>query len=435
MGLSYQVAPGGRLRGTIRVPGDKSISHRALLFGALAEGETGIRGFLASSDTAATRQALAAMGVRYSDTGERLCVHGVGTRGLRPPADVLDLGNSGTSMRLLAGLLAGQGFACTLSGDESLCRRPMHRITEPLQLMGGAVTASSEGTAPLRIEPAGELTAIRYTLPVASAQIKSCLLLAGIYATGETCVTEPVATRDHSERLLEAFGYPLRRDGNTVCVQGGGVLRGCEIDVPADISSAAFFLVGAAISEGSDVTLQQVSVNPTRAGCVEILNRMGARIEVLNERELSGEPVADVRVRGGGLRGIDIPQQMVAAAIDEFPALFIAAACAEGVTRLGGASELRHKESDRISAMAQGLTRLGINAETTEDGIVIEGGKLTGGQVDSLGDHRLSMAFAMAALGAGDMIEIDNCANVATSFPNFAGLAQEAGLGIQEVVR
>jgi 3-phosphoshikimate 1-carboxyvinyltransferase len=432
--LSFHVAPGAALSGRLRVPGDKSISHRAIMLGSLARGTTRVSGFLEGEDSLATLRAFRAMGVEIEgpDAG-RVVIHGVGMHGLRAPDAPLDLGNSGTSMRLMAGLLAGQDLELTLVGDASLSRRPMKRVTDPLALMGAEINSTPKGTAPLHIRPAGRLSGIDYRLPVASAQVKSCLLLAGLYAQGETCVTEPAPTRDHTERMLAGFGYAVRRDGARVCLSGGGELVARDIDVPADISSAAFFLVGASIAPGSDLLLEHVGMNPTRDGVVNILRLMGADIEVLNPREVGGEPVADLRVRAAPLRGIRIPEDQVPLAIDEFPALFVAAACAEGETVLTGAEELRVKESDRIQAMADGLAVLGVSAEPTEDGIVIRGGgPIRGGRVDSLGDHRIAMAFAMAALRAEGDIEIADCANVNTSFPGFAALAAAAGLQIRQ---
>ena len=432
--LVFIVKPGGALCGHLRVPGDKSISHRAIMFGALAEGTTTITGFLEGEDCLATLRAFRAMGVRIDgpDHG-RVIVQGVGLHGLHASAEPLDMGNSGTSMRLMSGLLAGQSFHTVLTGDASLTRRPMRRVTEPLALMGAQIDASERGTAPLRIHGGQHLRGIDYALPVASAQVKSCLLLAGLYAEGMTRVTEPAPTRDHTERMLEGFGYPLRREGDrSVAVMGGGCLTGTAIDVPADISSAAFFLVGASIAPGSDLLLEHVGVNPTRTGVIDILQLMGADIDILNPRLAGGEPVADLRVRSAPLRGIRIPEHLVPLAIDEFPALFIAAACAEGETVLTGAAELRVKESDRIQVMADGLSVLGIAAQPTPDGIVIQGGALAGGTIDSHGDHRIAMSFAMAALRAGGPIRIQDCANVNTSFPGFVALARNAGLSIQE---
>jgi 3-phosphoshikimate 1-carboxyvinyltransferase len=433
-GLVYEVAPGGRLTGELRVPGDKSISHRAVMLGAIAEGETRVTGFLEGEDCLATMNAFRAMGVAIDGPqAGRVRIRGVGLHGLRAPAAPLDMGNSGTAMRLMAGLLAGQPFDSELVGDASLSRRPMRRVTEPLTRMGARVETSPDGTPPLRIRGGARLRGIDYEMPVASAQVKSCVLLAGLYAEGRTCVTEPAPTRDHTERMLAGLGYPIERAGATVCLEGGGRLRAAAIDVPADISSAAFFLVGASIAAGSDLLLRHVGTNPTRTGVLEILRRMGARIEVKNPREAGGEPVADIRVRAAELRGIDIPESLVPLAIDEFPAVFVAAACARGVTRLRGAAELRVKESDRIQVMAEGLRALGIAAEPLPDGIVIEGGRPTGGTVHSHGDHRIAMALAMAALRAGGAVRILDCDNVHTSFPGFVALARRAGLDIREV--
>lgn len=432
--IHFIVEPGGSLHGRVRVPGDKSISHRAIMFGALAEGLTTITGFLDGEDCLATLRAFRAMGVRIDGPEQsQVTVQGVGLQGLRAPIDPLDMGNSGTSMRLMSGILAGQAFDAVLTGDASLTRRPMRRITEPLTQMGAWIETTEKGSAPLRIHGGQRLTGMNYLLPVASAQVKSCLLLAGLYAEGVTRVTEPAPTRDHTERMLEGFGYPLRREGaRTVAVTGGGRLTATTIDVPADISSAAFFLVGASIAPGSDLVLEHVGVNPTRTGVIDILRLMGADIEVLNPRWAGGEPVADLRVRYAPLRGIRIPEALVPLAIDEFPALFIAAACAAGETALTGAEELRVKESDRIQVMADGLTTLGIVAKPTADGVEIQGGELTGGMVESCGDHRIAMSFTMAGLRASGPIQIRDCANVNTSFPGFVPLARNAGLTMTE---
>lgn len=431
--LTYVVRPLGRLIGRLRVPGDKSISHRAIMLGAIAEGTTEVSGFLEGEDSLATLRAFRALGVSIAGPEDgRVRIQGVGLRGLKAPTEALDLGNSGTSMRLLAGLLAGQSFASTLVGDASLSRRPMRRVTEPLGRMGARIETSAQGTAPLRLAPVGSLEGIDYALPLPSAQVKSCLLLAGLYTTGRTCVQEPVPTRDHTERMLATFGHPVERVGDRICVQGGGVLRGCPIEIPADISSAAFFLVGASIAPDSDLTLEHVGLNPTRRGVINILRAMGADLEVLHPRQAGGEPVGDLRVRSAPMRGIEIPLDQVPLAIDEFPVLFVAAACAEGETLLRGAEELRVKESDRIAVMAEGLQRLGIMAEPLPDGIRIRGGALAGGTVNSHGDHRIAMSFAMAALRAQGPVVIQDCANVNTSFPGFAGLARGAGLAIEE---
>ena len=429
--VKFHVRPGGRLHGRLRVPGDKSISHRAVMLGSLAGGLTRITGFLEGADSLATLTAFRQMGVTIEGPdGDCVTIHGVGMNGLCAPGRPLDLGNSGTSMRLLSGLLAGQRFPVTLVGDASLSTRPMGRVTGPLTEMGADIRGSEGGTAPIHIRPAGRLQGVSYRMPVASAQVKSALLLAGLFAQGQTCVTEPAPTRDHTERMLVGFGYPVHREGARVCLNGGGELHACTLDVPADISSAAFFLVGATVTPGSELLLEHVGINPTRIGVLNILRQMGARIEVLNRRDVGGEPVADLRVVSAPLRGIRIPQNQVPLAIDEFPVLFVAAACAEGETRLTGAAELRVKESDRIQAMADGLATLGIEAQTRPDGIVIQGGRIQGGHVESHGDHRIAMAFAVAALRAESEIHIGDCANVNTSFPGFVSLASRAGLDI-----
>lgn len=431
--IQYRVEAGGVLQGRARVPGDKSISHRSIMLGSLAEGVTEVSGFLEGEDSLATLQAFRDMGVVIEgpDRG-RVVVHGVGLRGLKAPAGPLYLGNSGTSMRLLAGILSGQSFDSVLTGDESLSQRPMRRVVDPLALMGAEIISDEEGTPPLRIKGGQSLKGIDYRLPMASAQVKSCVLLAGLYVSEQTSVTEPAPTRDHTERMLSGFGYKVDSDNGRVTLQGGGILQGGAIDVPSDISSAAFFMVAASIAAGSDITLSHVGVNPTRVGVINILRLMGADITLLNERFAGGEPVADIRVRSAALKGIDIPEDQVPLAIDEFPAIFIAAACAEGRTVLTGAEELRVKESDRIQAMADGLTILGICAEPTSDGIAIQGGQIQSGEVDSLGDHRIAMSFAIAGLRANGPIIIRNCSNVATSFPGFVSLANSLGMAVFE---
>ncbi|MEF8834313.1 MAG: 3-phosphoshikimate 1-carboxyvinyltransferase [Halofilum sp. (in: g-proteobacteria)] len=432
--LVFQVEPGGSLQGRARVPGDKSISHRAIMLGTLADGVTEIDGFLEGADALGTLHAFRAMGVWIDGpTDGRVVIHGVGLDGLSGSEAPLDLGNSGTSMRLLAGLLAAQRFDSTLIGDESLSGRPMRRVTEPLARMGALIDTAEDGTPPLRIHGGQGLHGIQYESPVASAQVKSAILLAGLYAEGRTCVHEPAESRDHTERMLAGFGWSVTRNGLTSCVEDGGRLKARAIDVPADISSAAFFLVGATIAPDSDLVLEHVGWNPTRTGVVEILRLMGADIEVLAEREAGGEPVADLRVRSAPLQGVDIPEALVPRAIDEFPVLFVAAACAQGRTRLTGAGELRVKESDRIQVMADGLAALGVDARPTDDGIVIEGGPIGGGRVDSHGDHRIAMSFAVAGLRATGRVRIDDCRNVNTSFPGFAALARDLGLDLQEV--
>ena len=359
----------------------------------------------------------------------RIEIDGVGMQGLQRPDSVLDMGNSGTSIRLLSGLLAAQRFDSTMTGDISLQKRPMGRVTEPLKLMGAEI-GSQEGRPPLVIKGGQPLNGIHYEMPVASAQVKSCVLLAGLFAEGRTSVTEPAPTRDHTERMLRGFGYDVERENDVISVQGGGRLTAATFDIPADISSAAFFLVAASIAPNSDLTLEHVGMNPTRSGVITILTLMGADIEVLNEREVGGEPVADLRVKSSALVGIEIPEDLVPLAIDEFPVLFVAAACATGRTVLRGAEELRVKESDRIASMADGLSRLGVENEVLDDGIVIVGGPLKGGEVDTYNDHRIAMSFAVAALRASGTIRINDCDHVATSFPGFAELAASVGLKV-----
>ncbi|MGD8514439.1 MAG: 3-phosphoshikimate 1-carboxyvinyltransferase [Granulosicoccaceae bacterium] len=428
----FNVSAGGCLHGDIRVAGDKSMSHRAIMLGSLAQGRSEVSGFLEGEDCLATMHAFQAMGVNieYTAGSGRVLIDGVGLHGLQSPNAALDLGNSGTSMRLMAGLCAGQQFDVTLVGDASLTKRPMRRVTDPLARMGARILTSEDGTPPLHIKGRAQLEGIDYNLPVASAQVKSCILLAGMYAQGRTCVVEPAPTRDHTERMLGGFGYPVEREGNRICIEGGGRLTATNIHVPADISSAAFFMVGASIAQDSELLLRDVGINPTRDGVITILRLMGADIHLENEREVCGEPIADIRVRSAQLHGIDIPEAEVPLAIDEFPALFVAAACAEGTTRLTGAAELRVKESDRIQVMADGLVELGIDAQPTPDGIVIQGGRMGSGRINSHGDHRIAMSFAMAGLRASGPIIIDDCANVGTSFPDFVALAQQSGLGI-----
>ena len=439
--IDYRVTPGGKVSGEIRIPGDKSISHRSIMLGALAQGITEVTGFLEGEDSLATLQAFRDMGVVIEGPVDgRVVIHGVGINGLKAPAGPLYLGNSGTSMRLLSGLLAAQSFDVELTGDESLSKRPMERVAGPLREMGAVIETKEGGRPPLRIKGGQQLKGIDYVLPMASAQVKSCVLLAGLYADGKTSTTEPAPTRDHTERMLSGFGYQVNRQGAVADLMGGGELTATTIDVPADISSATFYMVAAAIAPGSDITLLHVGINPTRIGVINILQMMGADIQLLNQTEVGGEPVADIRIRYAPLQGIDIPEDQVPLAIDEFPALFVAAACAEGQTVLTGAEELRVKESDRIQAMADGLETLGVNVTPTPDGIIIQGvaiqgGTLGGGIVDSEDDHRIAMSFAIAGLRANDTILIKNCNNVATSFPGFVALANQAGLNIVEEKR
>ncbi|MBB5014892.1 3-phosphoshikimate 1-carboxyvinyltransferase [Rehaibacterium terrae] len=430
--LDWLAGPAGPLRGELVVPGDKSVSHRAVMLGAIAEGVTRVRGFLEGEDTRATARILGQLGARIEApaASERI-VHGVGLHGLRGCADDLDCGNAGTGMRLLAGLLAGQVFDSRLVGDASLSRRPMGRVIEPLARMGARIEAAEGGRPPLIIHGNNALQGIDYEMPVASAQVKSALLLAGLYARGETRVREPHPTRDYTERMLAAFGWPVAFRPGEAALSGGQRLRATEVVVPADFSSAAFFLVAATLVPGSELRLRAVGINPRRTGLLHALRAMGADIRVENAGEQGGEPVADLVVRHAPLRGIEIDTAWVPDMIDEFPVLFVAAACARGRTVVRGAAELRVKESDRIAAMAEGLRALGIAVEERPDGAVIEGGRLRGGAVDSRGDHRIAMSFVVAAQLAGDQVRIGDCANVATSFPGFEALARGAGMGVR----
>jgi 3-phosphoshikimate 1-carboxyvinyltransferase len=433
--LRYLVQPGGCLSGSFRVPGDKSMSHRSIMLGSVAEGVTEVSGFLEGEDALATLQAFRDMGVHIEgpDNG-KVVIYGVGINGLTAPNKPLNVGNAGTAMRLLMGFLAGQNFEFTLTGDTSLTSRPMNRVANPLREMGVVVETAAEGRPPVTVKANGKVNAINYVMPMASAQVKSCVLLAGLYAEGETSTIEPAPTRDHTERMLRGFGYDVKTEGNKASLVGGGKLTATNIDVPADISSAAFFMVAASIAPDSDITLQHVGVNPTRDGIISILRLMGADIILSNQREVGGEPVADIRVRYAGLKGINVPEEYVPLAIDEFPVLFVAAACAEGTTVLTGAEELRVKECDRIQVMADGLKALGVNAAPTPDGMIIEGCEIGGGQVETHDDHRIAMSFTVAGLRASDTIVVNNCGHGATSFPGFSSLAKQVGISIEEQV-
>ena len=430
---NFIASPGDFLRGSIKVPGDKSISHRSIMLGSIANGVTNISGFLEGEDSLATLNAFKDMGVKIEREGSNVVINGVGMNGLKPSLKPLNLGNSGTSIRLMTGLLSAQIFDSTLCGDESLSKRPMARIIDPLSEMG-ALIKSSDSMPPLSISGNQKLSALKYTLPVASAQIKSCLLLAGLYADGETCITENATTRDHTERMLKGFGYQVTSSSGQVSLTGGGQLQGCDIKVPSDISSAAFFIVAASIANNADITLEAVNINPTRTGVIEILKLMGANIELNNQREEAGELVADIRVQSSSLKGITIPKELVPLAIDEFPAIFIAASCAHGETLLTGARELRVKESDRIQVMSDGLSSLGIENEVLEDGIRIKGGEFQKQTsiIKSHHDHRISMAFAVASVRSNFEIDIEGVDNVKTSFPNFVELANQVGMNLIE---
>lgn len=418
----------GGLHGEIEVPGDKSVSHRALMLAAVAEGTSRVRGFLEGEDTRATARILEQLGVGVEMPArhERV-IHGVGLHGLRAPSGRLDCGNSGTGMRLLTGLLAGQAFDSVLVGDASLSHRPMRRVTDPLVAMGARIDTAEGGCPPLSVQGGSRLVGIEYTPPMASAQVKSAVLLAGLYADGDTLVHEVRPTRDYTERMLAAFGWPVTVTPGEVRLSGGGCLEATDVDVPADFSSAAFFLVAACIVPGSDLLLRHVGLNPRRTGLLDALRLMGADIRVESRRQVAGEAVGDLVVKYAPLHGIEVPESLVPDMIDEFPALFVAAASAEGVTAVTGAAELRVKESDRIASMATALRTLGVTVEETPDGACVSGGRLHGGTVDSLGDHRLAMSLAVAGLVADAPVRIRDCVNVATSFPDFTGLANACG--------
>ncbi len=426
------VSASTRVGGVVSVPGDKSISHRALMLGAVAEGTTTVRGFLEGEDCLATRSALEALGVAIEqhDYGA-LTIEGCGLHGLSRPSGPLDLGNSGTAIRLLTGLLAAQPFDTTLTGDDSLRKRPMRRVTDRLTAMGAQIE-TTDGRAPIHIHAGATLHGFDHELDVASAQVKSALLLAGLSAVGRTSVRSPGPTRDHTERMLASMGVEVTEEPtlHRVAIAGPAVLRGGPIEVPGDFSSAAFFIVAGCLAAEPELVIEGVGVNPTRTGMLTILEKMGARIERRNPRMMGAEPVADLVVRKTLLHGIDVPADLVPLAIDEFPILFVAAAGATGRTRVAGAEELRYKESDRISVMADALVAVGAGAEETADGIVIDGGALDGGTVDSHGDHRVAMALAIASLLSRRPIEILNTAQVATSFPGFAATAAHAGIEI-----
>lgn len=422
--------PANAVRGDISVPGDKSISHRSIMLGSIANGTTTITNFLRGEDNFSTMAAFRAMGVVIDDDGQTVTVRGRGLRGLQEPDDVLDCGNSGTTIRLMTGLLSGQRFFSVLTGDQYLRKRPMKRVTEPLSRMGAQINGRGNGTlAPLAITGTN-LSGIDYQSPIASAQVKSALMLAGLYADGVTTISEPTLSRDHSERMFRYFGASLETNGATVTVRGGQELQGREICVPGDISSAAFFLVAALIRPNSELLIRNVGVNPTRTGVIDILQAMGGDIVLQNQREVSGEPVADLLVRSSRLQGIEIGGDLVPRAIDEFPAICVAAALAEGTTTVRDARELRVKETDRIAAMAANLRLIGAGSiEENEDGMVIQGVEsLAGGTVTSFGDHRIAMSLSVAALACRTAVAVDDVSCVATSFPGFFELLSKVAV-------
>ena len=432
VGMNYLVTPGGSLHGEVEVPGDKSISHRALILSALAEGPSEVTGLLKGDDVLATARALGRVGVKIDITeGERCRIQGVGLTGLTPPTAPLDLGNSGTGFRLLSAVLAGQPFASTLTGDHSLRKRPMTRIIDPLTLMGATINSGKGGYPPLNILGRYPLSSIEYELPIASAQTKSAVLLAGLNANGVTRVREPAQTRDHTENMLIGFGCPVEVGDGVISVCGGARLSGRTFSLPRDFSSAAFFLVGALIGPESELTLPGVGINPTRTGALDILRLMGADIQIMNHRDVAGEAVADLKVVACRLKGVDVPSALVALAIDEFPVLAIAAACADGKTSITGVGELRVKESDRIRSIVDGLRALTIDVEEYSDGMTITGGRFSGGKVDSCGDHRIAMAFALAGSVSRGPVRVMDCGLVQTSFPGFSDVARKAGLRLE----
>jgi 3-phosphoshikimate 1-carboxyvinyltransferase len=428
--MHYLIRPAAIRDADVIVPGDKSVSHRAIMLGSIAEGVTEVRGFLAGEDCLATMDAFRAMGVAIERPAPtQLVIRGVGHDGLQLPKTDLDLGNSGTAMRLLAGVLAGQKFSATLTGDESLTRRPMQRIIIPLSRMGADI-GSRDGRPPLEIRGNPNLEGIDYALPMASAQVKSAILLAGLYAHGKTSVTEPAVTRDHTERMLRAMGVPVDSREGRISLQGPAALKACGIEVPADLSSAAFVILAVLLADKADIRIRDVGVNPTRTGVLDILTAMGASIKLENPRNMGEEPVADIRVRSSKLRGIEVDPALVSLAIDEFPVLFVAAAAAEGSTRFSGVGELRVKESDRIAAMAAGLRALGIRVEESEDGAIVHGGRFAGGTVESFGDHRIAMSFAVAGTAADGPVSVRDVAAVETSFPGFEACLSGIGADI-----
>lgn len=431
--MKFLLRPAAATGGDLSVPGDKSISHRALMLGAIAEGQTRVEGLLVGEDCLATLHALRAMGVSIDRPDETTAViAGVGLNGLVKPSVDLDLGNSGTGMRLFAGLLSGQSFGVTLCGDASLSGRPMGRVITPLTMMGASIE-SRDGKPPLKIVGARRLAGIDYPLPIASAQVKSAVLFAGLYARGETTVIEPAVTRDHSERMLKTMGVQLSTDASQISMAGGQTLKCADFCVPGDLSSAAFLILAALIAPSAEITIRRVGMNPTRTGVIDILRDMGADITVHNTQMMGEEPVADLTVRSSTLRAISVSADRVSLAIDEFPVLFVAAGAAAGISRFAGLEELRVKESDRVAAMVEGLKALGITANETPEGAEIMGGKFVGGRINSYGDHRIAMAFAVAASIAEEAVEVSDVAAVDTSFPGFLDCMQSIGLDINRV--
>ena len=430
---NFRIEPSNSIIGKANIPGDKSISHRAIILAAIADGESRIKNFLQGEDTLATIRVFQKMGVNIKNDGDTIIVKGVGLHGLRAENPTLDFGNSGTSVRLLSGLLSAQNFSSQLIGDASLMKRPMSRIINPLQKMNAKINCTDLGTLPIKIEGGQKIEGIEYELPIFSAQLKSCLLLAGLYAEGTTKIIENMATRDHTERMLANFSHSVIKKGNQISIKKADRLIGCEIIVPGDFSSAAYFIVAAILTPNSNIILENVGVNPTRNAMIKIMKSMGADVELKNERLESGEPVATIYAKTSKLTGIDIPEELVPVAIDELPIILVAAACAKGKTRLSGATELRVKESDRIQSMLDGFISLGIKVKALEDGMIIEGGQYNGGVINSNDDHRIAMAFSIAGIIAKAPIIINSCKNVATSFPGFIDTAKHLGINIDYV--
>ena len=430
---NFRIEPSNSIIGKVNIPGDKSISHRAIILAAIADGESRIKNFLQGEDTLATIRVFQKMGVNIKNDGDIIIVKGVGLHGLRAENPTLDFGNSGTSVRLLSGLLSAQNFSSQLIGDESLMKRPMSRIINPLQKMNAKINCTDLGTLPIKIEGGQKIEGIEYELPIFSAQLKSCLLLAGLYAEGTTKIIENMATRDHTERMLANFSHSVIKKGNQISIKKADRLIGCEIIVPGDFSSAAYFIVAAILTPNSNIIIENVGVNPTRNAMIKIMKLMGADVELKNERLESGEPVATIYAKTSKLIGIDIPEELVPVAIDELPIILVAAACAKGKTKLSGAAELRVKESDRIQSMLDGFISLGIKVKALEDGMIIEGGQYNGGVINSNDDHRIAMAFSIAGIIAKAPIIINSCKNVATSFPEFVDTAKHLGMNIDYV--
>jgi len=432
--MRFKVTPSKATSARITVPGDKSVSHRALMLGSIAEGRTNVSGFLPGEDCLATMAAMRQLGVTIEQHSEtEVSIEGVGLHGLQAPPGDLDLGNSGTAMRLMAGLLAGQAFDSVLTGDESLTGRPMGRIIKPLTMMGAAIESDCDGTPPLQIAGGLRLHGISYEMPIASAQVKSSILLAGLYAKGPTEILEPAVARDHTERMLKAMGVYVYINGNRIGIMGVRRLKACDIKVPADLSSAAFLILAALLSEDADILISNVGINPTRIGVIDILQEMGADIRFERPQLFGSEPVTDIRVRSSRLHGGTVDPGLVSLAIDEFPVLFVAAAAASGKTVFSGLEELRVKESDRIAAMAAGLQSLGIEVEEKPDGAIVHGGQFKGGAVQSFGDHRIAMSLAVAGTVADGEVVVQDTASVETSFPGFVECMTSIGATIEHV--